>query len=447
MSAQPVPLSEPEPVGFEPSAADRAAWEARQGDDADAPAGVDPLPPLRIQTLDEFVSVNEEGSEPIVGAAGDVLIPENGDVMLYGDGGVGKTTLALDLACHLAAGDDWLGISIPRPCRVLVVENEGPRPLFREKLRAKRDAWQGSPIEDRLLLLEEPWAQFTFADEGQRDALAGACRELEVDVVVIGPIAASGMNDAGTLQEVRAFGRLLDDVRVRAMRRLAFLLVHHENKGGSVSGAWEGCGDTLLHMQGQGNGRARLVMQKVRWASELHGRTLQLVWAEGAAFQLEDADAKAVRKAAEVDEALAWIVSYVAANPRLARGKVEEAYAAATGSKGARARAREAINREIQKAENPELDTASPPLLATTVGESPGGRYLIPFADADSPLAGTLFGEPGGQASDPAAGGDSPTRRSPKGAAGMAASSADGVGEDDSGNDDIPLTAASEEPS
>ena len=40
------------------------------------------------------------------------LIPEGGDVMVYGDGGAGKTTLCLDLACHLAAGDDWLGIPV-----------------------------------------------------------------------------------------------------------------------------------------------------------------------------------------------------------------------------------------------------------------------------------------------------------------------------------------------
>ena len=49
------------------------------------------------------------------GTPGRSLIPEGGDVMIYGDGGASKTTLGIDLACHLAAGDDWLGIAVPRP--------------------------------------------------------------------------------------------------------------------------------------------------------------------------------------------------------------------------------------------------------------------------------------------------------------------------------------------
>ena len=36
--------------------------------------------------------------------------------MFYGDGGAGKTTLAIDLAFHLAAGEDWLGIPVRGPC-------------------------------------------------------------------------------------------------------------------------------------------------------------------------------------------------------------------------------------------------------------------------------------------------------------------------------------------
>ena len=43
------------------------------------------------------------------------MLPEDGDVMIYGDGGASKTTLTIDLGCHLAAGDDWLGIPVPKP--------------------------------------------------------------------------------------------------------------------------------------------------------------------------------------------------------------------------------------------------------------------------------------------------------------------------------------------
>src|SRR4051812_27766982 len=88
-------------------------------------------PVLRFVSLDEFVAVDEAGAEPLVGEAGNVVIPTGGDVIFFGDGGSGKTTLQLDLAFHLAAGDDWCGFPIPAPVRVGIVENEGPRPLFR----------------------------------------------------------------------------------------------------------------------------------------------------------------------------------------------------------------------------------------------------------------------------------------------------------------------------
>ena len=60
---------------------------------------------LEADTLDAFVEVVEPGAEALLGEADEALIPEDGDVMVYGDGGAGKTTLCIDLACHLAAGD------------------------------------------------------------------------------------------------------------------------------------------------------------------------------------------------------------------------------------------------------------------------------------------------------------------------------------------------------
>src|SRR5438067_10727638 len=55
------------------------------------------------------------------------LIPENGDVMFYCEGGASKTTLVIDLAAQLAAGDDWLGIPVGRPLPCLLIEDQGPR--------------------------------------------------------------------------------------------------------------------------------------------------------------------------------------------------------------------------------------------------------------------------------------------------------------------------------
>jgi RecA-family ATPase len=65
----------------------------------------DPLPlhpgDLRIVTLEEFVSVEESGAAAILGSPESALIPEGGDAIVDGDGGVGKTTLTIDLAVRL----------------------------------------------------------------------------------------------------------------------------------------------------------------------------------------------------------------------------------------------------------------------------------------------------------------------------------------------------------
>lgn len=257
-------------------------------DSATALARHEPEPELKVASLSDFVAVEEEGAEALVGGSGEAVIPEGGDVMLYGDGGAGKTTLAIDLAFHLAAGDEWLGCPVARPARVLLIENEGPRPLYRGKLRRKAEAWPGSEVEERIGVLERPWGRVSLAEPGWREALAEKITTGEIDVLIAGPVSRLGMNESGTLQEVRDFMDLVGDLRERSGRRLAVVLIHHENKGGKVSGAWEGSGDTLFHVQGQGHGKTRLHVQKARWASAWHATTLHLHWAEGEGFEVAE---------------------------------------------------------------------------------------------------------------------------------------------------------------
>jgi hypothetical protein len=278
-----------------------------------------PVPELDIVAVEDFVAVDEPGATALLGDGEAALIPEDGDVMVYGDGGAGKTTLCIDLAFHLAAGDEWLGVNVARPVRVLLIENEGPRPLFRRKLRRKLEGWHGSALGGRVEVFTEPWGEFAFTDPACQQTLATKIREREIDVVFVGPVTRSGMEEAGTLQEVRDFMMLVAGVRRLAERRVAFILIHHENKGGKVSGAWEGSGDTLLHVSAQGNGRTRLYVQKARWSSAHHAATLHLRWTGVEGFELEEAP--------ELDdETLAeMLLAAIRENPGLSWTRVEEA--------------------------------------------------------------------------------------------------------------------------
>lgn len=276
---------------------------------------------IRAVPLDDFTAVDEPGAEPLVGADRDsAVIAEDSDVMVYGDGGAGKTTLTDDLAFHLGAGDDWLGLPIRRPARVLLVENEGGRAQFRVKLKRKQRAWTGSPLADRVRVIEEPWAELSLQQEPHRVALAALIREQQLDVVILGPLTCIGMDEAGTLQEVRAFTALLADVRRRCGRIVTFIIVHHQNRAGTVSGAWEGAVATLLHVQAQGHGHTRLHVEKARASSVHHKTTMQLAWTDGDGFTLVEDKPKLD------DEAIAdAIIAAIRANQGTAWTKVEEA--------------------------------------------------------------------------------------------------------------------------
>ena len=135
-------------------------------------------------------------------------------------------------------------------------------------------------------MLSEPWGILTFRDATHREAFADLLTD--VDQVIAGPLSGLGTAGGGTLDEVREFTDLMRAVRELASSPIAFLLVHHENKAGSISGAWEGTTDTTIHVQAVGHGRVRVFWQKARWCSALHKTTTQLLWADGDTFSLEE---------------------------------------------------------------------------------------------------------------------------------------------------------------
>jgi 5S rRNA maturation endonuclease (ribonuclease M5) len=243
---------------------------------------------VRIVPLDEFVSVTEDVAEPLIGTPEDSLLPSDGLLLMYGDGGAGKTTLSIDALGHLAAGINWLGIAVSRPLRIMLIENEGPRGPFRQRLAAKINAWTGPDFAQNVYVLEEPWTRFTLTDETYRRELAQAIDEHNIDLVIVGPLASLGAKGTGTPDEINEFDDHVKDLRAQAARPFALWIVHHENKAGDVSGAWERYPDSLVHVQAQGNGRTRVFWRKVRWSSSLHGTSSNLIWADGNGFEIEE---------------------------------------------------------------------------------------------------------------------------------------------------------------
>ena len=247
------------------------------------------LPEFVFQPLEAFAAIDEPGAEPLASThAGGVVVPARGIVLVFGTGGAGKTTLVIDLCFALAAGEPWLGlVTAARPLRIALVENEGPRPEFRRKLRRKLAA-SGRQLDGRIIALEQPWAELSFADDSHRRALALAIVEHELDLVVVGPLVSAGeFPNGGTPEEIKHFETHVRHLRDLADRPFAIVLVHHENRAGQVSGAWERLPDTLMHITALGNGRTRIRWAKARWASDLHDTSTHLIWADGETYTVE----------------------------------------------------------------------------------------------------------------------------------------------------------------
>lgn len=222
-------------------------------------------------TLDEFIADRRDPPPPLLGEEDDCVLPACGLGLLVGKGGKGKTTLAVDLILHLASGAAWLGIAVPRPLRILLIENEGPREPFRRKLEQRRGLW---PLEIRgsVRIYSRTWGAARVDDERFVRDLNSNCDEHEIDLIVGDPLDSLGMEGEGSPSETR---RMIDLFKTAGLfSERAWLLPHHARKErvddivDAVSGAWGGRPDTLLVLEKLAGGRSRLTWAKVRWAKE-----------------------------------------------------------------------------------------------------------------------------------------------------------------------------------
>jgi hypothetical protein len=234
----------------------------------DAPEAHDADQPFALP-LDEFIAAESDLPPALVGADDEIILPAVGLLLLVGRGGRGKTTLTVDAILHMASGIDWLGFHVGRALRILMIENEGPRELFRQKLERKRDHWT-HPIAGAIFVHTESWGAFTLSDPQAIERLRAFIDNNQIDLVIADPLDTLGVAGVGSPDEVRQFVALM--VEAGLNRTVAFWLLHHPHKERTddeldeAAGAWGGKPDTMLRIDVQTGDRARLSFPKVRWS-------------------------------------------------------------------------------------------------------------------------------------------------------------------------------------
>jgi hypothetical protein len=280
-----------------------------------------PVPRYTFTGYPEFAATDYPPAEPLLGSGGDhdTYLAVGSLFMPYGADGSGKSTWSVDGAVHLAAGAAWLGIAVPRPVRVCVIENEGPPRLFQRKLSAKLDGWQGADPTANLFVLASPWGEYTFADAGARAELRAYCVEHSIDVVMANPTLGLGVGPSGRPDETQAFVDLLVECGLKA--DLAFWLLHHENKQGQISGDWGRHPDTHVLLARDGNRlRTKLTWTKLRWA-ERDESVMTLEWdTDTWGYVPINVDSRGVSD----DEYFDRIMTYLTAHPGASTRQVQE---------------------------------------------------------------------------------------------------------------------------
>lgn len=278
-----------------------------------------PRDPIRLSWGKDFIAQQTDTVDVLLGSGDDKVLPAHGFCLVYGKGGQGKTTLTLTAVASLASATAWLGITVPRPVRVCMIENEGPKAPFIEKIARFAGQWEGPDFLHNLALYEEPWGRYSVADRGMRDDLLAFTREQNIDVVVAGPLRGLGIEGPGAPTETDAFLGLLKDAGLGT--ELAWWIVHHTNKQNQISGDWDRQPDLLLRLTYEGKRRNKLTFEKVRWGDQ--GREpLVLEWLdEGVGYRV-------IETSGEPD--IDWLdleqrcLDTITDNPGCSQRKVEE---------------------------------------------------------------------------------------------------------------------------
>jgi hypothetical protein len=269
--------------------------------------------------LDAFLAHPFPKADPLLGERGRVYLARGSLFMPYGSDGAGKSTWTVDGIAHLASGVDWLGIPVPRPVLFCIIENEGPPDLFQQKLEAKVESWEGPDFTANVFVYTSPWGEFSFADPADRADLVAFCEEHNIDCVTANPTLGLGVAASGRPNETQEFVDWLVECGLKSKR--AFWLLHHENKGGQISGDWGRHPDTKVLLQKDGNRqRTKLDWDKTRFATLTEEeKSYMLEWVvETQGYEVVPLDAAGVSED-ELDERLD---AYLSEHPFTATGKV-----------------------------------------------------------------------------------------------------------------------------
>ena len=214
-----------------------AALAALGADKAERPVLAD-IPDIEGERRETLLAAHGQG--------GNLLAP-GGVCILAGDGGLGKSTLAGEIALAFATGRGMNGVLDVRPAagRVLWVAFEEYADLIRDRTEVLAKNRDGVEALSRISVLEMPpvWPLYGPAPgafrSGESAPLAGwaelesAAAEKRPGLIIIDPLAAACVSDLIDMTAVRGFLDRIAGLGARCGGGI--LLIAHSSKAGAAS--------------------------------------------------------------------------------------------------------------------------------------------------------------------------------------------------------------------
>jgi hypothetical protein len=259
--------------------------------------------------------------------AGDGLLVKGTVAVFYGQPGLGKTWLLLQLACSLAAGRQWLGITTVQSS-VGYISLELPRYYLRERLLAIAERFRSSPDQswlNKISVICRPTLKggFDLMDASTLPALRHWAKEHDLQTIIIDPLSRSHSMNENNAQEM---GAVLQVAERLAADGPLVILNHHEGHPNPELGSQHPRGssrllsdpNTVLNLT-EHRGSVCLRVKKINLGIPID--PIYLKQASDGFFEMIDRPLTADEAQEEMRNALAEIIK---ANPGLTSAQIGE---------------------------------------------------------------------------------------------------------------------------
>jgi len=217
----------------------------------------------KIHRVSEMLMLPDEHEEWIVRD----LFPSCQRIIIVGDGGSYKSTVAYDLCVAIATGGRMLGyIPVEVSGPVLCVSTEGS--IFANKKRLVMHI-RGYDADPEMLDKNLFWCQQAFVLDDVQDQieLFEVVNELKPVLVLMDPLDSFFSGEENSARETKAFRRVVDTLI--DTHKCGAMIIHHVGKGDSLkprgSSAWYDWADTVVHSTKKAVGKGKDKYDIAEW--------------------------------------------------------------------------------------------------------------------------------------------------------------------------------------